>query len=70
MLKKKNKSPGQIYINTAQALILIEEEMGWSVTLPTLIAWLSKNKLGRKIGGRWQVDRNALTEYMRKGISK
>ena len=69
MAKKKN-SQQQIYINTAQALFLIEEEMGWSVTLPTLIAWLNKNKLGRKIGGRWQVDQKALTEYMRKGILK
>jgi hypothetical protein len=53
-------------MGTTEALKFIEKETGGVViTLPTLISWIKKYALGRKIGARWYVDKNAFTEYLK-----
>jgi len=52
-------------IGTAEALNFVKQETGGVViTLPTLISWIKKYGLGRKIGARWYINKNVLAEYL------
>jgi len=51
------------YITTAEAM-QIASEKGVSVTLPTIINWCDKYSIGKKIFGRWQVDKDKLLFYL------
>jgi hypothetical protein len=54
------------YIDTGEALKIIEI-MGSSVSLPTLINWIQNYKIGKKVGGRWQVEKQKLVKMLNKG---
>lgn len=51
-------------IGTTEALALVREKAGIDITLPTLIAWVKKNDLGRQFGNRWFIDKAALINYL------
>ena len=52
-----------IYIDTPEA-INKAEDMGISITLPTLIHWCQKYKIGKKIGGRWKINPTRLKWFL------
>ena len=43
------------YIDTNSALKMVKDVCGIKVTRKTLLTWLVKYKMGRKVGGRWVV---------------
>jgi hypothetical protein len=51
------------YISTRQARDILYSR-NIKATLPTLIAWCRKYKLGYMIGGRWQVDKANLIKFI------
>ena len=53
------------WINTGRAMEVIEQITGRKVTLPTLIAWIEKYYLGHKLAGRWEVDKEALENFLK-----
>lgn len=63
MIKTKNKTEKQL-IDTNTALPLVKEICDLTITRKTLLIWLKKNNLGRKIGGRWLVYRDKFTSYL------
>ena len=51
-------------ISTDEALgLVIENELG-TITKTTLIAWVRKNKLGKKVGGRWRINEEKFFKYL------
>ena len=54
-----------LFINTTDALRIIEEEAPAPVTLVTLIAWCKKYGLGFKLGGRWWVNELKLRAFIK-----
>lgn len=56
-----------VYIKTADARKIIFQAGVGAPTPTTLISWISKYKLGKKIGGRWVVDRQKLQDFIDKG---
>lgn len=54
------------YIDTTTALQLVFIK-GFSISLPTLISWIRTYQIGKKVGGRWRVDRQKLIEMLDKG---
>lgn len=52
------------YITTKEALELLEKN-GHSITLPTMINWISKYDLGEKVAGRWRVNKEKLEEFIK-----
>ena len=63
MTKTKKKIEKQL-IDANTALLLVKEICDLTVTRKTLLIWLKKNDLGRKIGGRWLVYRDKFTSYL------
>lgn len=62
--------PGQNYakyINTNEALDIIKDVGITPVSLPTLINWIQNYEIGKKVGGRWWVDKQKLVEMLREG---
>lgn len=55
------------YIDTNKALDIIKNIGITSVSLPTLISWIQHYKIGKKVGGRWWIDKLKLTEMLQKG---
>ena len=51
-------------IGTTRALEIVDAYLGKPITLPTLIAWVEKESLGRKIGGQWRINEKKLTDYL------
>ena len=56
-----------VYISTTEALWFIEKKGAGPISLPTLINWLKTYKIGKKIGGRWQVNKAKLFKMLKKG---
>jgi len=54
------------YINTNEALLIIQDT-GITVSLPTLIKWTEDYQIGNKLGGRWRIDKKKLIEMLKKG---
>lgn len=51
-------------ISTDEALgIIIDKELG-TITKTTLISWIRKNKLGKKVGGRWRINEEKFFKYL------
>lgn len=51
-------------ISTDEALgIVIDRELG-TITKTTLISWVRKNKLGKKVGGRWRINEERFFKYL------
>ena len=57
------KGPG---ISTTEALE-IARARGYKITLPTLIKWLGKYGIGKKVFGRWYVDEDKFLYFLRYG---
>lgn len=55
------------YIDTNAALDIIKNGGISPVSLPTLINWIRNYKIGKKIGGRWRVNKQKLIEMLQKG---
>jgi len=53
------------FITTPEALKIIRQIIGRDIiTLPTLIAWIKKYNLGRKIGSRWFINETTFIKYL------
>ncbi len=52
-------------IDTTEAIKTVKEVTGVGITLPTMILWANKKGLGRKLGGRWKIDRQKLLDYLK-----
>lgn len=51
-------------ISTDEALgVIVDKELG-TITKTTLISWIRKNKLGKKIGGRWRINEEKFFKYL------
>lgn len=51
-------------ISTDEALgVVIDKELG-TITKTTLISWIRKNKLGKKVGGRWRINEEKFFKYL------
>lgn len=51
-------------ISTDEALgVVIDKELG-TITKPTLISWISKHKLGKKVGGRWRINEQKFFKFL------
>ena len=50
---------GTEYLTIPEAIIAVKEK-GFSATKPTLITWIHKYDIGKKIGGRWYVSKKRL----------
>lgn len=55
------------YISTNEAIGLIFQAGFGCVSNQTIISWVTKHNLGRKIGGRWKIDKAKLTNYLAGG---
>lgn len=55
------------YIDTNEALSIIKNIGITPVSLPTLINWIPHYKIGKKVGGRWWIDKQKLIEMLNKG---
>lgn len=57
-------SLNQKTISTDEALgIVVDKELG-TITKTTLISWVRKNKLGKKVGGRWRINEEKFFKYL------
>lgn len=59
-----NASNNDEIIDANEALKLVRKIAGKSISRKTLLLWVSTNKLGRKLGGRWLVYRNVFTAFL------
>ncbi|MCJ7747867.1 MAG: hypothetical protein MUP27_08990 [Desulfobacterales bacterium] len=50
-------------INTNRAMEIVAQH-GISCTRTSLLTWINKYKLGKKIGGRWYVDEQRLRVFL------
>ena len=51
------------WIDTNKAIELAAQ-YGSPVTRQTVINWASDRKLGKKVGGRWLIDKNKLLKFL------
>lgn len=54
-------------IDTNEGLKIVFNKGVAPISLPTLINWIQAYKIGKKIGGRWWVDKEKLTAMLEKG---
>lgn len=52
------------YITTREACILAMDAGIKPITQPTISGWAVKFGFGRKIGGRWRIDRQKFIEFL------
>lgn len=64
-VNKKNSKDN--FLTTNEALKRVKEIGGMSITLKTLLTWLVKYKMGRKIGGRWIVYQDSFNKFLTEG---
>lgn len=50
-------------INTNQMMEIVTQ-YGISCTRTSLLTWINKYKLGKKIGGRWYIDKRRLRVFL------
>lgn len=65
-MAKTNDEKELIPTNVALQIV---SDAGLSITLTTLISWAQNYKIGKKIGGRWQIDKQKLLKMLEKGNS-
>lgn len=56
-------SPG---ISTNEAMDIIKKK-GFQITRTTLIKWIIDYEMGKKVFGRWYIDKDKLMFYLRYG---
>lgn len=64
----KIESKQQVLINTNQAIQIVKEH-GISCTRTSLLSWIVKYHLGKKVGGRWYVDEEKLYKFLKGEIN-
>jgi len=52
------------FINTNQAMKIIREH-DIACTRPSLLSWVEKYHLGKKIAGRWYIDKKRLYKFLK-----
>ena len=63
-MKKQNKGTLPKTISTEEAMgILVENELG-TVTKATIITWVKKKKLGKKVGGRYRILEDKFLDFI------
>lgn len=50
---------GTEYVTVPEAMQIVKDK-GFGATKPTIIAWIDKYQIGKKIGGRWYVSKMRL----------
>ena len=58
------------YVDTTKARKMIADQGYGTISLPTVITWCRKYKLGTKVGGRWFIDKEKLNTFLRKGTNR
>lgn len=58
------------YIRTKEALEIVNDKGVAPVSLPTLISWIRTYKIGKKVGGRWWIDKQKLVKMLQDGNSE
>lgn len=56
-----------IYINTDEAVKVVEIMSGRRMTTATIRNWAIWSGIGKKLGGRWLVNKQKLIEFIRTG---
>lgn len=64
MVTKINDEKELIPTNIALQVI---RDTGLSISLTTLISWAQNYKIGKKIGGRWHINKQKLLKMLEKG---
>ena len=54
-------------ITTKDALRMVKEIGEMNITLKTLLTWIVKYKMGRKIGGRWAIYHSIFLKFLNEG---
>ena len=72
MIKKKNqkkvlKNRSENFIMANEAIKMTKEIAGMYITRKTLITWLLKYNMGRKIGGRWVIYKTIFLKFLNEG---
>lgn len=55
------------YISTNDAIRLVFQAGFGIVSNQTIISWVKKHNLGRKVGGRWKISKARLIQYLAGG---
>ena len=61
------KQLNESFIDTNEALRIVLDKGVVPISLPTIINWIQTYGIGKKVGGRWWVDKEKLTEMLEKG---
>lgn len=64
----KMKQQEHNWINTNQAIQIIRGH-DISCTRTSLLTWIGKYCLGKKVGGRWYIDKERLYEFLKGEIN-
>lgn len=67
--KKESVKKALDYLTTTEALMLVGFKK-YHITLPTLLTWCKKYNIGRKVGGRWYIDRDKFTSFLENGAEE
>ena len=65
--KSMEKQLNEELIDTNEALKIVCDKGVVPISLPTLINWIQVYRIGKKVGGRWWIDKEKLTEMLEKG---
>lgn len=56
--------PSPTYITPKEAQ-LISEKMGIDKSIPTIIKYAERAKYGHTVGGRWHIDKEKFTQWLK-----
>jgi len=55
-------------INTKEAREEIKRVFGVTITVPTMISWIQKYDLGKKMAGRWYCDSEKFKAFIQENL--
>lgn len=61
-MKTKKETPKTISTEEAMGVI-VDNELG-TITKATIITWIKKEKLGKKVGGRWRILEDKFLDFL------
>ena len=66
-----DKTGDKVYIDTNEARDMVKNKMlnKERPSLPTIISWTKKHKLGFKLAGRWKIDKEKFIMFLSNRIS-
>ena len=66
MITRRNEKPKELpVIITIKQAQQVARELGFDRSIPTLISWVKKYRLGYKVGGPWQVQTEKFISYLK-----